>query len=295
MTKTDSILRDFHDLNMWQRGDERAPHKPLLVLLALGRLQSGAERLLPFDEIEQPLSDLLEGFGPPRKSLHPELPFFHLQNDGVWELEEDPRVRQRQGSKNPLRTDLRKFGIRGGFPERIFNSLKERPEALRAVARSVISAHFPESLHDAILSAVGLDLTGTSRYLRRDPAFRAAVISAWEHQCVFCGYSVQLDHADLGLEAAHIQWCQAGGPDSVSNGLSCCTVHHQAFDRGAVTISSSFRILVSSRLHGAGMLQELFVALNGREIRPPARKAALPKLVYLDWHRKQVFRGDARD
>lgn len=282
MTKTDSILWEFHDLNVCQRGGERAPHKPLLGLLALGRLQSGAGRLLPFDEIEQPLSDLLEGFGPPRKSLHPELPFFHLQNDGVWELEEDPRVRQRQGSKNPLRTDLRRFGIRGGFPERIFNSLKERPEALRAVARSVMSAHFPESLHDSILSAVGLDLTGTSRNLRRDPAFRAAVISAWEHQCVFCGYSVQLDHADLGLEAAHIQWCQAGGPDSVSNGLSCCTVHHQAFDRGAVTISSSLRILVSSRLHGAGMLQELFIALNDREIRPPARKAALPKPEYLD-------------
>jgi len=295
MTKTDSILSAFDDLNVWQRGDERAPHKPLLVLLALGRLQAGAGRLLPFNELEQPLSDLLEDFGPPRQSLHPELPFFHLQSDGVWELEEDPRVRQRQGSKNPLRTDLRKFGIRGGFPERIFTCLKEHPEVIRELARSVISAHFPESLHDAILSSVGLDMTGTSRNLRRDPAFRAAVISAWEHQCVFCGYSVQLDQADLGLEAAHIQWCQAGGPDSINNGLSCCAVHHQAFDRGAVTISDSSRILVSSRNHGAGMVQELFLALNGRELRPPARKAALPRQEYLEWHRKQVFRGAARD
>jgi len=295
MTKTDAILTRFRDLNVWHRRAERAPHKPLLVLLALGRLQTGAERLLPFDEVEQPLSDLLEEFGPPRKSLHPELPFFHLQSDGIWELLEDPRVRQRQGSKNPLRTDLRKFRIQGGFPEPLFRSLKERPEAVRELARSVLGAHFPESLHDAILSAVGLDLSGTSRHLRRDPAFRAAVISAWGHQCVFCGYSVQLDNADLGLEAAHIRWYQAGGPDSLSNGLSCCSVHHQAFDRGAVTISDGFRVLVSSRIHGSGMVQDLFISLHGSEIRQPARKAALPAKEYLDWHRKQVFRGDARD
>jgi putative restriction endonuclease len=54
------------------------PHKPLLVLFALGRLQSGSPRLLPFDEGENPLTRLLEEFGPPRKSIHPELPFYHL-------------------------------------------------------------------------------------------------------------------------------------------------------------------------------------------------------------------------
>lgn len=295
MTKTDAILTQFRNLNVWHRQDERAPHKPLLVLLALGRLQAGAERLFPFDELEQPLSDLLEEFGPPRRSLHPELPFFHLQSDGVWELQEDPRVRQRQGSKNPLRTDLRKFRVRGGFPGPLFRDLKERPEAVRELARSVLGAHFPDSLHDAILSAVGLDLSGTLRHVRRDPSFRAAVISAWGHQCVFCGYSVQLDSADLGLEAAHIRWCQAGGPDSLANGLSCCSIHHQAFDRGAVTISDSSRVLVSSRIHGSGMVQDLFLALHGRQIHPPARKAALPAREYLEWHRKLVFRGEARD
>src|SRR4051812_17295332 len=77
MTRTDETLRRFRHLNVWKRGDIRAPHKPLLVLLALGRLQAGSDRLLPFEEIEQPLSRLLEDFGPPRKSPHPELPFFH--------------------------------------------------------------------------------------------------------------------------------------------------------------------------------------------------------------------------
>ena len=88
MTKTDQILERFRHLNVWKRGDVRAPHKPLLVLYALGRLQAGSDRLIPYSEIDGPLTRLLDEFGPPRRSAHPELPFYHLQTDGVWEIED---------------------------------------------------------------------------------------------------------------------------------------------------------------------------------------------------------------
>ena len=294
MTKTDETLERFRNLNVWKRGEVRAPHKPLLVLLALGRLQAGADRLLPYDELDQPLARLLEEFGPPRKSPHPELPFYHLQTDGVWQIEDSVGLRIRRGSKNPLKSELRKFRIAGGFTEDVFRELKLRPELVRELAREILAAHFPESLHDSICAAAGVGLDGTERS-KRDPAFRSAVISVWGHRCAFCGYGVQLDAADLGLEAAHIRWCQAGGPDSLNNGLACCSVHHQAFDRGAITISHERRIVVSARLHGSGKLEELFLALHGTGLGAPGRKEALPKADFLAWHRTQVFRGEARD
>jgi hypothetical protein len=34
---SDLIVRQFDRLNIWSRGGQRAPHKPLLVLYALGR------------------------------------------------------------------------------------------------------------------------------------------------------------------------------------------------------------------------------------------------------------------
>jgi putative restriction endonuclease len=294
VTKTDALLREFRDLNVWRRGDERAPHKPLLVLYALGQLQAGAGRLIPFDQLERPLERLLEEFGPPRKSPHPELPFYHLQHDGVWEIDEGIQLTRRKGSKNPLRTELRKWRVTGGFKQRIFDELTRRPEAVRELAREVLSAHFPESLHHNIASAVGLDLGGTSRGGRRDSEFRSAVVSAWGHRCAFCGFAVQLDNADLGLEAAHIRWCQFGGPDTIDNGLACCSIHHQAFDRGAITISEQLRILVSSRLHGSRGLDDLFLALHGSPLRAPNLKDARPKREFLEWHRAEVFRGEAR-
>jgi putative restriction endonuclease len=295
LTKTDAIIRKFKHLNVWRRGDERAPHKPLLILYALGRLQTGADRLIPFDELEKPLARLLEDFGPPRRSIHPELPFFHLQTDGVWEIHDNIGLTIRKGSKNPLRSELRKWRIAGGFEPTIYKALQERPEAVRELARAILAAHFPDSFSESIIQAVGLDLEGIARSNRRDAAFRDAVVSVWGHRCAFCGFSVQLDSSDLALEAAHIRWVQFGGPDAMNNGLGCCSIHHKAFDRGAISVSDEHRILVSSRIYGNAGLESWFLALNGCQLRPPSRRDAFPQKTFLAWHRKEVFRGEVRD
>ena len=65
-------------------------------------------------------------------------------------------------------------------------------------------------------------------------------------------------------------------------------------DRGAITISDQLKILVSSRLHGAGKLDEFFPTLHGVPLPIPGRKEAEPKREFLEWHRAEVFRGLAR-
>jgi putative restriction endonuclease len=201
---------------------------------------------------------------------------------------------RRKGSKNPLRTELRKWRFCGGFTGPIFDELKRRPEAVRELALEILAAHFPESLHDSLVNAVGLELEGTTRSSRRDSEFRRSVVAAWGHRCAFCGYAVQLDNADVGLEAAHIRWCQFGGPDTTDNGLACCSIHHQAFDHGAITVSDQLLILASSRLHGSGRFEDLFLKLHGSPLPMPSLQAARPKREFLSWHRTEVFRGLAR-
>ena len=44
----DEILAAFDRIRVWQQGDRRAVHKPLLVLLALGRLLRGEAPLVEF-------------------------------------------------------------------------------------------------------------------------------------------------------------------------------------------------------------------------------------------------------
>src|SRR4051794_410163 len=83
---SDAILERFDELGVWKQGDQRAPHKPLLVLYDLGRWQRGLIDVT-FREAEPALTALLREFGPPRTSDHPEQPFWRLRRDGVWTVQ----------------------------------------------------------------------------------------------------------------------------------------------------------------------------------------------------------------
>src|SRR5262249_43353939 len=61
-------------------GDQRAQHKTLLVLYTLGRGQQGNPEVT-YAAPAPNLPALIRQFGPPRKSDHPEQPFWRLQFD----------------------------------------------------------------------------------------------------------------------------------------------------------------------------------------------------------------------
>ena len=102
------ILQKFDQINVWTRGDERAPDKPLLILYALGRWQRGQRSDLSFAEVNHDVGDLLRDFGPPRRSYHPEYPFWRLQTDGLWTVAADAAVEPRKGHTDPKKSDLLK-------------------------------------------------------------------------------------------------------------------------------------------------------------------------------------------
>jgi hypothetical protein len=83
-----------------QQGGQRAPHKPLLVLYALGRWSQGNQADIPVKDIDRDLTLLLKEFGPPRQSYHPEYPFWRLQNDGAWQVRADGPLKRRQGNQS---------------------------------------------------------------------------------------------------------------------------------------------------------------------------------------------------
>jgi len=290
----DPLLARVDALNVWTRGSVRAPHKPLLLLLALGRLSQGQESLA-FEECEQPLEELLREFGPSgRGRPHPEYPFWHLQSDGLWTVEAKEGVSARRAGASPTRGGLRRAHAVGSFPEAIRRRLEGDPALVAEVAQRVLAAHFPESVHQDILDAVGLSLDRvTSNRRPRDPRFRARVLVAYEYRCALCGFDLRIGSATIGLDAAHIQWHQAGGPDTEANGVALCTLHHKVFDLGAFTIDPGHRVLVSELANGAA-LEPVLLRHHGELIRRPARPDHAPASRHLDWHRRQVFKGAPR-
>jgi hypothetical protein len=64
----DSTLDRFNRLNVWSRAGQRAPHKPLLALCALGRWTRGDTGETPLRDVDRELTPPLKEFGPPRLS-----------------------------------------------------------------------------------------------------------------------------------------------------------------------------------------------------------------------------------
>ncbi len=52
----------------------------------------------------------------------------------------------------------------------------------------------------------------------------------------------------MAIEAAHIKWHQAGGPDIEQNGIALCSMHHKLFDRGVFTITNTMKLQVAKML-----------------------------------------------
>jgi putative restriction endonuclease len=61
-------LARLEALRQHRRGEQRSPHKPLLVLLALGRLTATGTSELPWSEAESALAGLIAEFGPPSRT-----------------------------------------------------------------------------------------------------------------------------------------------------------------------------------------------------------------------------------
>src|SRR3954468_4155918 len=133
VTPMNSILSRFDDLNTWKQGDQRAPHKPLLVLYALGRWQQGKAEVT-YREAEPELTALLREFGPPRKSDHPEQPFWRLQRDGVWAVQAPDGIVLKTGDTIPRIGELRDNDVRAEFSPEVQAALTADPGLAAAIA-----------------------------------------------------------------------------------------------------------------------------------------------------------------
>jgi putative restriction endonuclease len=307
------VLDAFERIRRAQRAGVYAPHKPLLILLALARVQRGEPRLVAFADIDEPMKRLLGEFGPSSAAKSRHYPFWHLATDGsgaLWELSGPRELLRRAAGATPSLTELRAHHVQGGFPADIDDALRHVPGLLEAVASRVLEAYFPSTLHSDIVDALGLDLDrpnevreaapspaldARAKPRRRDPGFRERVLRAYEYRCCVCGFDLRIGRTSAGLEAAHIQWHHAGGPDIEPNALALCSLHHKLFDLGAFTVEPSEHRVVFSQhaISGergmAGTLQ-----FHGKSIHPPQHADLLPAPEFLAWNLKNVFKTPAR-
>lgn len=116
--------------------------------------------------------------------------------------------------------------------------------------------------------------------------FRRAVLSSYRGRCCMSGLSEQ-----RLLIASHIvPWSKdKANRLNPSNGLCLSAIHDRAFDKGLITLTDDFKIVVSEDLKRKKDLFviEVLLPLDGRAIEPPERFA--PQVEFIAWHRSKLF------
>ena len=98
----------------------------------------------------------------------------------------------------------------------------------------------------------------------------------------------------IAIEAAHIRWHSAEGPDILQNEMALCALHHKLFDRGVFTLSDQLAIKVSEQVDTTSTGFEEWVAqFDNRDIHFPSEPIYYPREDFTEWHRQKVFKGPA--
>ncbi|MFC9360047.1 HNH endonuclease [Rhodococcus sp. NPDC057014] len=128
--------------------------------------------------------------------------------------------------------------------------------------------------------------------------FAQGVLANHQHRCVFCGLSgiIAGERRRRMLTASHIKpWRDSTGKERLDNrnGFTACPTHDVAFDTGLITVDSDLNVKYSPGIESDMTIEAPLRAALGKP--PLADKLLLPDVavrpdvVYLDWHRTQIF------
>ena len=117
--------------------------------------------------------------------------------------------------------------------------------------------------------------------------FRSTILSAYNSQCCITGLSV----ADL-LVASHIAPWAVDEINRVNprNGLCLNAIHDKAFDKGYITVTPDYSILISEQLQSINdpAVDTFFKKYQNKKILLPDK--FLPAREFLEFHNQQIFK-----
>lgn len=128
----------------------------------------------------------------------------------------------------------------------------------------------------------------TSRALR-ERSFARQVKRAYAGRCAMSGLALRNGGGRPEVEAAHILPVEERGPDTVRNGLALSGTIHWMFDRGLVSVEEDHTILVARGSIADEVAGRLLTP--DRRLILPVDPADRPHPAYLDWHRRERFKG----
>jgi len=123
----------------------------------------------------------------------------------------------------------------------------------------------------------------------RDATFRDLVIDAYDRRCAMTGIAIINGHGRAEVQAAHIWAVEDGGPDVVRNGIALSGTVHWMFERGLISISEDYGMLISHNKVPPEWRQ--MFGHRERQLHLPRNRRDWPHPEYIRKHREMRYGG----
>jgi putative restriction endonuclease len=202
------------------------------------------------------------------------------------------------GNIGRLDPELKKQGITGlvhgaKLEKVVWNEFNGNWEKL-AFESEVLLAKFQNKTIEEIVEfdiedlPLGKERETTIKARVNQSFFRSAILSSYNQKCCITGLSIP----DF-LVASHIVPWKKDDKNRLNphNGLCLNSIHDKAFDRGFITITPDFKVLVSKYFNdfiNEDAVKDFFTKFNNKSIILPDKFS--PSKEFLDYHMNNIFK-----
>ena len=294
----------------------KAPHQPLLLLAVIELIEQGQiyeNRISLSPDLAETFLKYWTKVVTDRKS-DIALPFFHLKSSGFWHLHPNAGYEKALSIASRIRSTSRlrevvayasldndlfvlladpqdREVLRQRLINRHFSNFKQEIESLLA-ENDQISEYREELLRNVkhtFSSQKPIESLQTEDGIRT-AGFRRAIMRMYDYTCAVCGLHIVTMDGESVTEAAHIIPFSISKNDDVRNGISLCKLHHWAFDRGLISLSETYKVIVSALMSERGPTEWTLNAFSNKFILLPEQDQHYPAQDALSWHREKVLR-----
>jgi putative restriction endonuclease len=294
-----------------------APHKPILLLSVIKIFEQGHYT----NNQIYVLSELVASFKSNWTKLVTTnhfpifaLPFYHLSSESFWKLipnvgcEKWIEAKSSMRSFNNLTTAVKCASI-----DQELSDLLLIPENRDMLIISLLDKYFPDTksnfgtngndglpsetiLHEKseqykqkiieLKSQVDENAFQEEIFIRGG-LFKREVPKIYNHTCAISGLRISAVVNVSMVDACHIVPFSEGYDDTLTNGIALCPNLHRAFDRGLISISDDYTILVNKNFVENQKSAFNMSQFAGKQIFLPFSESLFPSLENISFHRRK--------
>ena len=292
-----------------------APHKPILLLAVIAMIEGGQmheNKIYPSPDLAESFMKYWSRITDRRPNIA--LPFFHLRSDGFWHLHANAGYEKALEVTDRIKaiSRLREIIAHATLDGDLFVLLTDAQHR-EVIRQTLIRVYFP-NLKNEIESLIAeerqigeykqlLIHEGKTPFSPQKPTapiqedtsirragFRQAIMGLYNYTCAVCRLHIVTMDGESATDAAHIIPFHISQNDDVRNGISFCKLHHWAFDKGLISLSETYKVIVSLLMSDRRPTEWTLTELRDKSILLPEHNQLYPAQDALEWHRKKVLR-----